>query len=182
MKKFEKEVSYFINLAFNNIKSARNKLNKRQIVFTDIKINKNGKEVTIFNKEQHYFYTLRADEIKNFYLNQELPKYIALIYIDKLTKYLNKEITYNELSDIGVEMSKTVKDIVEQKSNITEQLILLRRSRDKPEVQKFITNLYKNTFTSEYIKYLIDRYFYNKKNLIKPKKNCIERMFKITLH
>ncbi len=74
-----------------------------------------------------------------------------------------------------------VKNILIQKNNIYEQLKLLRENKEIPEVQKYIDNIYNDKYTSDYVKYLIDKYYYNKKDLIKPEKNGLENMGKILL-
>lgn len=100
---FEKEVYYFIELVFNNIQSAKTKKNKKKAIFTNLKVKSNGKKTIVFNKEKKYSYTLYTKQIQDFKFKQYLTKCIALIYIDNLTNYLNKKITFEELADIKAE-------------------------------------------------------------------------------
>lgn len=178
---FEKEVYYFIMLVFNNIQVAKTKKNKQKAIFSNLKFILDRKEIKIWNKEKKYSYTLYTNQIQNYNFKNHITKYLALIYIDKLTKYINKKITFEELADI-IKTPKKVKKIIDQKKNISEQLKLLRKNRNITEVQEYIDKLYNYEYTSEYVKYLIDRYYYNKKGLQRPRKNCLERMFKLLLH
>lgn len=178
---FEKEVYYFIMLVFNNIQVAKTKKNKQKAIFSNLKFILDRKEIKIWNKEKKYSYTLYTNQIQNYNFKNHITKYLALIYIDKLTKYINKKITFEELVDI-IKTPKKVKKIIDQKKNISEQLRLLRKNRNITEVQEYIDKLYNYEYTSEYVKYLIDRYYYNKKGLQRPRKNCLERMFKLLLH
>ena len=179
---FEKEVYYFIELVFNNIQSAKTKKNKKTAILTNLKVNSNGEKIIVFNKEKKYSYTLYTKRIQDFKFKQYLTKCIALIYIDNLTNYLNNKITFEELADIKAEAPPIVKRLLEQKNNISEQLILLRRNRHIVEVQKYIDDLYHHKSATAYTKYLIDRYYYNLKGLTRPDKNCLEMMFKLLLH
>lgn len=179
---FEKEVHYFIELVFNNIHSAKTKKNKKKAVLTNLKVKSNGEKIIVFNKETKYSYTLYKNQIQDFKFKQYLTKCIALIYIDNLTNYLNNKITFEELADIKAEAPPIVKRLLEQKNNISKQLILLRRNRHIAEVQKYIDDLYHHKSATAYLKYLIDRYYYNLKGLTRPEKNCLERTFKLLLH
>lgn len=179
---FEKEVYYFIELVFNNIHSAKTKKNKKKTILNNLKVKANGEKIIVFNKEKKYSYTLYTKQIQDFKFKQYLTKCIALIYIDNLTNYLNNKITFEELADIKAEAPSIVKRLLEQKNNISEQLILLRRNRHIVEVQKYIDDLYHHKSATAYTKYLIDRYYYNLKGLTRPDKNCLERMFKLLLH
>lgn len=76
---------------------------------------------------------------------------------------------------------KVVTNILKQKNNISEQLILLRKNKDISEVQNYIDNIYDHENTSTYTKYLIDRYYYDIKGLIRPEKNYSDKMFKLLL-
>ena len=76
---------------------------------------------------------------------------------------------------------KVVTNILKQKNNISEQLILLRKNKDITEVQDYIDNVYDYKYTSEYTKYLIDRYYYDIKGLIRPEKKYSDKMFKLLL-
>ena len=155
---FEKEVYYFIELVFNNIQSAKTKKNKKKAILTNLKVKSNGEKIIVFNKEKKYSYTLYTKQIQDFKFKQYLTKYIALIYIDNLTNYLNNKITFEELADIKAEAPPIVKKLLEQKNNISEQLILLRRYKQITDVQKYIDDLYNYKSTTAYTKYLIDRY------------------------
>lgn len=179
---FEKEVHYFIELVFNNIHSAKTKKNKKKAVLTNLKVKSNGEKIIVFNKETKYSYTLYKNQIQDFKFKQYLTKCIAQMYIDNLTNYLNNKITFEELADIKAEAPPIVKRLLEQKNNISKQLILLRRNRHIAEVQKYIDDLYHHKSATAYLKYLIDRYYYNLKSLTRPEKNCLERMFKLLLH
>ncbi len=79
------------------------------------------------------------------------------------------------------EENSIISNLLKQKENITEQLKLLRKNRNVPEVQEYIDTLYNHKNSSNYLKYLIDKYYYNKKNLIKPEKNGLENMGKLIL-
>lgn len=179
---FEKEVYYFIELVFNNIHSAKTKKNKKKAVLTNLKVKSNGEKIIVFNKETKYSYTLYKNQIQDFKFKQYLTKCIALMYIDNLTNYLNNKITFEELADIKAEAPPIVKRLLDQKNNISKQLILLRRNKHIAEVQKYINDLYHHKSATAYLKYLIDRYYYNLKGLTRPEKNCLERMFKLLLH
>ncbi len=177
---FEEEAFYFIVLVFNNIQVAKTRKNKTKAVFLNLKVNE--KEITVFNTEKNYSYTLCKKQIQDFVFEQQLIKDLALIYIDKLTKYLNKKITFEELADIKEKPTPPiVKSLLKQKNNISEQLSLLHKNRNIPEVQKYIDDLYNYQYLTAYMKYLIDRYYYNIRGLPRPKKNALEKMFKLLL-
>lgn len=176
---FEENVYYFTELVFNNIQSAKIKKNKRKEVFKYLKIKSNGNKIVVNSKRHSFILSKRQIEEYNF--KQYLTKFIALYYIEDLNKYFDNEISFEELAGIRKEPPKVVKDILKQKNNISEQLILLRRNRDISEVQEYVDYIYDYEHTGAYTKYLIDRYYYNIKGLIKPKKNCVERMFKLLL-
>lgn len=176
---FEENVYYFTELVFNNIQSAKVKKNKRKEVFKYLKIKSNGNKIVVNSKRHSFILSKRQIEEYNF--KQYLTKFIALYYIEDLNKYFDNEISFEELAGIRKEPPKVVKDILKQKNNISEQLILLRRNRNISEVQEYVDYIYDYEYTGAYTKYLIDRYYYNIKGLIKPKKNCVERMFKLLL-
>ena len=176
---FEENVYYFTELVFNNIQSAKVKKNKRKEVFKYLKIKSNGNKIVVNSKRHSFILSKRQIEKYNF--KQYLTKFIALYYIEDLNKYFDNEISFEELAGIRKEPPKVVKDILKQKNNISEQLILLRRNRDISEVQEYVDYIYDYEHTGAYTKYLIDRYYYDIKDLIKPKKNCVERMFKLLL-
>ena len=177
-KDFEKEVYYFLDLVFNNIQVAKTSKNKTKAVFTNLKLKPNGEEVIVYNKEKNYSYVLYTKQIQDFDFKIEFTKHIALYYIYKLTKYLNHKITFKEFADVRDKAPPVVKNILEQKNNISEQLKLLRRHRNIPEVQRYIENLYHQGYTSAYVKYLINRYYFNKKGLTRPKKTVLKRCSK----
>lgn len=182
MNNFEEEVQYFLDLVINNINKAKDKKGgKVQTIFNGLNVSKDGKGILVYNFEKEYGYELWKKDIENFNFKQYLTKHLALYYIDKLYKYSNKEITFNEFANIPEETNPVVKKLLQQKDNIMDQLKLLRRNRNIPEVQEYINCLYTDTYASDYIKYLIDRYYYNKKHLVKPKKNGLEKTHKILL-
>lgn len=178
---FEENVYYFTELVFNNIQSAKTKKNKRKEVFKCLKVKTKNDEIIVYYKEKKYSFIVQTKEIKEYDFKQYLTKFIALYYIEDLNKYLDNEISFEKLAGIRKEPPKVVKDILKQKNNISEQLILLRRNRDISEVQEYVDYIYDYEHTGAYTKYLIDRYYYDIKGLIKPKKNCVERMFKLLL-
>lgn len=180
-KNFEENVYYFTELVFNNIQSAKDKKNKRKEVFSNLRVKLNGTKIIVYNKKKRYSFILLTKQIEDYNFKHYLTKYLALYYIDILTKYLNNKISFNELAGIKKETPKIVKDILSKKQNISEQLILLRKNRDIDEVQKYIDDIYNSEYASDYTKYLIDRYYYDIKGLVRPEKNCLERMFKLIL-
>jgi len=184
MNNFENEVQYFIDLVFNNMQTAKTKkgkIEREEAVFKNINISKNGEEVAVWDMEKDYAYILKVKEIEDFEFKEYLTKHLALYYIDILKKYEKNEITFEEFADIPKETNPVVKDIIKQKENVSEQLKLLRSHRNLPEVEEYIDELYNYKYASPYMKYLIDKYYYNKKDLVKPEKNGLERMFKIIL-
>ena len=79
------------------------------------------------------------------------------------------------------EENSIISNLLKQKKNISEQLKLLRSNRSIPEVQEYISKIYNDKYASDYLKYLIDRYYYNRKNLVKPEKTGLENMGKLIL-
>ena len=157
MDTFEEEVQYFVDLISNNIQEARSgKRDKEEAVWNCISVNKDGKSVFVYNLDKDYCYELVKKDIAEYHFNNKVTKYLALYYI--------------------------VKNIIQQKNNIMDQLKLLRRNRNIPEVREYIDKLYNGKYASKYLKYLIDKYYYGKKNLIRPKKNGLEIEFKMLLH
>lgn len=75
---------------------------------------------------------------------------------------------------------KFVNELILSKNNISEQLKLLRKYKDREDVQKYIAEL-KNKVSSNYINYLIERYFEGNKEVKAPKKTPPEEMFKLSL-
>ena len=76
---------------------------------------------------------------------------------------------------------KSLKELIESKDNISEQLKVLRKYRNRQDVQEYIDNLLKNEYTTDYAKYMIVKYFFGNKEAKKAEKNCVERMFKVIL-
>jgi|GEM_PF-2768874 hypothetical protein len=182
MDNFEEEVKYFVDLIIKNIQEAKSrKMDQEETIFNCINVSKDGQSVVIFNTDKDYCYEILKKDIEQHNFKNETTKYSALYYINKLLRYLNKETTLKEFLNIQEETNPVVKNIIQQKNNISEQLRLLRKYRNIPEVQEYIDKIYNDKFTSKYLKYLIDKYYYGKKNLIKPKKNGLETEFKMLL-
>ena len=76
---------------------------------------------------------------------------------------------------------KSLKELIESKNNISEQLRVLRRHREREDVKEYIDNLLKNEYVTEYVKYMIDKYYFGNKEAKKAKKNCVEEVFKVLL-
>ena len=76
---------------------------------------------------------------------------------------------------------KTLKELIETKDNISEQLRLLRKYRNREDVKQYIDNLLQNEYVTDYVKYMIDRYYFGNKDAKKAEKNCIEKLFKVVL-
>ena len=74
-----------------------------------------------------------------------------------------------------------VNDLLLSKNNISEQLKLLRKHSDNKYVQEYIKSLEESKNISGYVKYMVDRYYYGKKDVIKCEKNCVEKTFKVLL-
>ena len=186
MENFEEDVQYFVELILNNIKTVKEKKRcKKQTIFNCINVRLDGKEVIVYNEEKDIVYNLYTEDIKNYRNSESLTwgivQHLALSYIDKLDKYNRREITFDEFIEKRKKTPKVVRDIIKQKNNISEQLKLLRSNRNLIEVQEFIDNMYKDEKLSCYMRYLIDRYYYNKNNLIRPEKNDLEKEFKLLL-
>lgn len=186
MYNFEEEVQYFTELVFNNIQEARKRKKgsseAEEAILNCISISKDGQSIFVYNLDKDYCYELLKNDIEKYNYKNYRTKALALYYIGRLLEYLKKEITFEELAGIYEETKPVVKNIIQQKDNIMDQLKLLRRNRNIPEVQEYIDNLYNYKYASEYLKYLIDRYYYGKKKLIRPKKNGLETDFKMLLH
>lgn len=75
--------------------------------------------------------------------------------------------------------SKRVKVLLKSRKNISQQLQVLRRFRKDLGVQEFIDSVTEDEKASEYVLYLIDKYYYNKKDVKKAKKNDLEKEFKM---
>ena len=180
-KNFEKEVYYFTELVFKNIQSAKTKAYKTETILHNLIVKSNEDKIIVFNAEKNYSYILWKKEIQNFNFKQYLTKYLALLYFNKLNSYLNNKITFKELADIEQEVPPIVKNLLKQKTNISEQLKLLRKHSNIDEVKEYVDTIY-NKYATDYMKYLIDRYYYNKKGLTRPQKTSLEKMFKLLLH
>ena len=76
---------------------------------------------------------------------------------------------------------KTLKELIESKENISEQLKLLRKYRNREDVKEYIDNLLKNDYVTDYVRYMIDRYYFGNKEAKKAEKNCVEKAFKVVL-
>ena len=182
MDSFEEEVRYFNNLVCDNIQLAKTKKkDKAAAVFFNFNVKKDGKEIAVYNQAKDLFYTIFTKDIETFNFEDDVIGFLALAYIERLTKYTNNQMTFEELADIPKETEPVVKMLLKQKNNISEQLKLLRSNRNIPEVQNYIEKLQHDKFASPYIRYLIDRYYYNKKDLIKPEKDSLDRDFKLSL-
>ena len=185
MNTFEDEVQYFTELVFNNIQEARKRKKgsseAEEAILNCISISKDGQSLFVYNMEKDYCYELLKKDIEEYNYKNYRTKALALYYIGRLLGYLKKEITFEELAGIYEETKPVVKNIIQQKNNISEQLRLLRKYRNIPEVQEYIDKIYNDKRASKYLKYLIDKYYYGKKDLIKPKRNGLEIEFKMLL-
>ena len=76
---------------------------------------------------------------------------------------------------------KSLKELIESKNNISEQLRLLRKYRYRKDVQEYIDSLLKNKYVTDYVRYMIDKYYFGNKDAKKNEKNCVEKMFKVIL-
>ena len=76
---------------------------------------------------------------------------------------------------------KSLKELIESKENISEQLKLLRKYKNREDVQEYINNLLKNEYVTDYVRYMIDKYYYGNKEAKKAEKNCVEKAFKVVL-
>ena len=76
---------------------------------------------------------------------------------------------------------KSLKELIESKDNISEQLRLLRKYRNREDVKEYIENLLKNEYVTDYVRYMIDKYYFGNKEAKKVEKNCVEKMFKVVL-
>lgn len=76
---------------------------------------------------------------------------------------------------------KSLKQLIESKDNISEQLRLLRKYRSREDVKKYINDLLKNEYVTEYVRYMIEKYYFGNKEAKKAEKNCVEKMFKVVL-
>ena len=76
---------------------------------------------------------------------------------------------------------KSLKEIIESKNNISEQLRVLRKYRNREDVKEYIDNLLKNEYVTGYVRYMIEKYYFCNKNAKKTEKNCVEKMFKVIL-
>lgn len=76
---------------------------------------------------------------------------------------------------------KSLKELIGSKDNISEQLRVLRKYRNREDVKDYIDSLLKNEYVTDYVRYMIDKYYYGNKEAKKAEKNCIEKMFKVIL-
>lgn len=76
---------------------------------------------------------------------------------------------------------KSLKELIESKDNISEQLRVLRKYREREDVKEYIDNLLKNEYVTDYVRYMIDKYYFGNKDTKKAEKNCVERVFKVIL-
>lgn len=76
---------------------------------------------------------------------------------------------------------KSLKELIESKTNISEQLKVLKKHRNRDDVKEYIDNLLKNEYVTEYVRYMIDKYYFGNKEAKKVEKNCVEKMFKVIL-
>ena len=51
---------------------------------------------------------------------------------------------------------KSLKELIESKNNISEQLRVLRKYREREDVKEYIDNLLKNEYVTDYVRYMID--------------------------
>ena len=75
----------------------------------------------------------------------------------------------------------SLKELIESKDNISEQLRVLRKYRNREDVKEYIDNLLKNEYVTGYVRYMIEKYYFGNKNAKKTEKNCVEKMFKVIL-
>jgi len=73
---------------------------------------------------------------------------------------------------------KSLKELIESKDNISEQLRVLRKYRNREDVKEYIDNLLKNEYVTDYVRYMI---YFGNKAAKKAEKNCVEKMFKVIL-
>lgn len=76
---------------------------------------------------------------------------------------------------------KSLKELIESKDNISEQLRVLRKYRNREDVKAYIDNLLKNEYVTEYVRYMIDKYYFGNREAKKAEKNCVEKTFKVLL-
>lgn len=75
----------------------------------------------------------------------------------------------------------SLKELIESKDNISEQLRLLRKYREREDVKEYIDSLLKNEYVTDYVRYMIDKYYFGNNEAKKAEKNCVEKMFKVVL-
>ena len=76
---------------------------------------------------------------------------------------------------------RSLKELIESKDNISEQLRVLRKYREREDVKEYIDSLLKNEYVTDYVRYMIDKYYFDNKEAKKAEKNCVEKMFKVIL-
>ena len=74
-----------------------------------------------------------------------------------------------------------VNELILSKDNLREQLLLLKKNSNNQYVQEYIKTLEESEYLSDYVRYMIDRYYYGNDNAIKKDKNCVEKTFKVVL-
>lgn len=110
-------------------------------------------------------------------LNFDLDYDKAVVIAEKLE---SEGIVTISRKDDAIELYRVnfVKNLLASKNNISEQLRLLRRYRDRDDVQEYIKSLEENEYVTEYVRYMIDRYYYGNVDAKKAKKNCLEKCLK----
>lgn len=76
---------------------------------------------------------------------------------------------------------KEVNELILSKDNFTDQLVLLSEHKDNKNVQEYIEGIMGNQYTSGYVKYMIEKYYYKNENAIKCGMNSLEKTFKVLL-
>ncbi len=76
---------------------------------------------------------------------------------------------------------KEVNELILSKDNFTEQLILLSEHKNNKNVQEYIEGILNNEYTSDYVKYMIEKYYYKNENAIKCEKKTLEKTFEVLL-
>jgi len=74
-----------------------------------------------------------------------------------------------------------VKGLLSEKQTVSAQLKLLGKHKDNPEVREYISRLESYEELSDYMKYLIEKYFYGNKDTPKAEKDELEKSQKVVL-
>ncbi len=181
MNNFEQEAMYFVIVVLNNIEKAKeSKKRRNEIIFHNVNVSLTGEEVAVYDEEKDMVYDILTKDVENYKFSIDV-KWIILKYIKKLTQYANKEITFEELAEIKYQTPEVVKEIIKQEKYISGQLKALRRNRNISEVREYIENLEKDPKISEYMLYIIDKYYHGNKNAKKAEKNDLEKFGKLYL-